>query len=87
VQANGRHAELQSAYGAALMGARRYGEARAALARAVNLDRQCPPETYANLAMLCAFMDPVDLPLARRYYEQAREAGLPSSPQLEKRLK
>jgi chromosome segregation ATPase len=87
VQANGRHAELQAAYGAALMGARRYDEARAALARAVSLDRECPPETYANLAMLCAFMDPVDLKLARRYYEQAREAGLPSSPQLEKRLK
>ena len=36
--------------------------------------------------MLCAFTEPVDQELARRYYQLAREAGLPASPQLEKSL-
>ena len=87
VQSNTRHAELQAAYGAALMGARRNSEARAALSRAISLDRHASPETYANLAMLCAFTDPVDLKLARRYYALARDAGLPPAPALERHLK
>lgn len=84
---NNRNAELQSSLGAALMGARRYEDARIALDRAIALDKNCNAETYANLAMLYAFMDPVDLAAARRCYQQARAAGLPPSAQLEKILR
>ena len=83
---NPRNAEIHAALGAAMMGDGLYDEARETLLLAIKLDRNLPECLY-NLAQLHAFIDPIDLKAARRYYRQARGLGLPADPQLEKALK
>ena len=83
---NPRNAEAHATLGAAMMGAGFYEEARETLLIAVKLDRNLP-ECHYNLAQLYAFIDPVNLKLARRYYQQARDLGLARDAQLEKALK
>ena len=83
---NPRNAEVHATLGAAMMGAGFYEEARETLLMAVKLDKNIP-ECHYNLAQLYAFIDPVDLKLARRYYQQARDFGVPADPQLDKALK
>lgn len=83
---NPRHAEIHAALGAAMMGAGFHEEARDILLMAARLDKQMP-ECLFNLAQLHAFIDPVDLKLARRFYHQARALGLAPDPRLEEVLK
>ena len=83
---NPQNAEAQATLGAAMMGAGLYEEARETLLIAVKLDKNLP-ECHYNLAQLYAFIDPVNLKLARRYYKQARDLGLARDAQLEKALK
>ena len=83
---NPRNAEVNATLGAAMMGAGFYEEARETLLIAVKLDKNLP-ECHYNLAQLYAFIDPIDLKLARKYYKQARDLGLPVDAQLEKALK
>ena len=83
---NPRNAEVNATLGAAMMGAGFYEEARETLLIAVKLDKNLP-ECHYNLAQLYAFIDPIDLKLARRYYKQARDLGLAADMQLEKALK
>lgn len=83
---NPRHAEIHATLGAAMMGAGFYDEARETLHMAVKLDPKLPECLY-NLAQLHAFIQPVDLKQARRYYQQARNLGLAPDPQLDQILK
>ena len=83
---NPRNAEVHATLGAAMMGAGLYQEARETLQMAIKLDRNLP-ECHYNLAQLCAFIDPIDLKQARKYYQQARDLGLAADPQLDKALK
>lgn len=83
---NPRNAEAHATLGAAMMGAGFYEEARETLLMAVKLDKNLP-ECHYNLAQLYAFVDPIDLKQARRYYKQARDLGLAADKQLEKALK
>jgi len=83
---NPRNAEVHATLGAALMGAGFYGEARETLLMAVKLDKNLP-EVHYNLAQLFAFIDPMDQKLARKYYQQALNLGIPADPQLDKALK
>jgi hypothetical protein len=83
---NPRNAEAHATLGAAMMGAGFYEEARETLLMAVKLDKNLP-ECHYNLAQLYAFVDPVDLRLARKYYKQARDLGLAPDKQIEKALK
>lgn len=83
---NPQNAEAHATLGAAMMGAGFYEEARETLLIAVKLDKNLP-ECHYNLAQLYAFIDPVNLKLARRYYKQARDLGLARDDQLEKALK
>ena len=83
---NPRNAEVNATLGAAMMGAGFYEEARETLLIAVKLDKNLP-ECHYNLAQLYAFIDPIDLKLARKYYKQARDLGLAADKQLEKALK
>lgn len=80
-----RNAEVHAALGAAMMGSGFYDEAREILLLANRLDKGMP-ECLFNLAQLHAFIDPVDIPLARKFYVQARALGLASNPRLEKAL-
>ena len=68
-----------------MMGAGFHAEARETLLMAVKLDKNLP-ECHYNLAQLYAFIDPIDLKLARKSYKQARDFGLAADPQLEKIL-
>ncbi len=83
---NPHNAEIHAAFGAAMMGAGFYEEAREILQMALRLDKNMPECLY-NLAQLHAFIDPIDGKLARKYYRQARELGLVADPQLEKVLR
>ena len=83
---NPRNAEAHATLGAAMMGAGFYEEARETLLMAVKLDKNLP-ECHYNLAQLYAFVDPIDLKQARRYYKQARDLGIASDKQIEKALK
>lgn len=80
-----RNAEIHAALGAAMMGSGFYDEAREILLMAYRIDKTMP-ECLFNLAQLHAFIDPVDIPLARKFYVQARGLGLASNPKLEKAL-
>jgi len=80
-----QNAEAHATLGAAMMGAGFYEEARETLLIAAKLDKNLP-ECHYNLAQLYAFIDPVNLKLARRYYKQARDLGLARDDQLEKAL-
>ena len=82
---NPRNAEVHATLGAAMMGAGFHAEARETLLMAVKLDKNLP-ECHYNLAQLYAFIDPIDLKLARKSYKQARDFGLAADPQLEKIL-
>jgi Flp pilus assembly protein TadD len=81
-----QNAEVHATLGAAMMGAGFYEEARETLLMAAKLDKNLPECQY-NLAQLYAFIDPINLKLARKYYQQARDLGLAADPQLEKALK
>lgn len=83
---NPRNAEIHATLGAAMMGAGFYEEARETLLMAIRLDKNLP-ESHYNLAQLYTFIDPVDIKLARKYYKQARDFGIPADPQLDKILK
>ncbi len=86
-QNNPRNAEVHATLGAAMMGAGFHEEARQELLLAVKLDKNVGGEYYYNLAQLYALVEPFDLKLARRYYRQARNLGIPADPALEKALK
>ena len=83
---NPQNAEAHATLGAAMMGAGFYEEARETLLLAVKLDKNIP-ECHYNLAQLYAFVDPINLKLARKYYRQARDLGIAADKQLEKALK
>lgn len=83
---NPRNAEVHATLGAAMMGAGFYDEARETLLMAVKLDKNLPECQY-NLAQLYAFIDPISIRKARKYYKQARSLGLPPDAKLEKALK
>ena len=83
---NPKNAEVHATLGAAMMGAGFYSEARETLLMAVKLDKNLP-EVHYNLAQLFAFVDPVDLKAARKYYQGALSLGIPPDPQLDKALK
>ncbi len=83
---NLRNPEVNATLGAAMMGAGFYDEARETLLIAVKLDKNLPECQY-NLAQLYAFIDPISIKKARKYYKAARDLGLPADPQLEKALK
>ncbi len=83
---NPRNAEAHATLGAAMMGAGFYEEARETLLLAVKLDKNLPECQY-NLAQLYAFVDPVNLKLARKYYKQALDLGIAPDQQIEKVLK
>ena len=83
---NPKNAEVHATLGAAMMGAGFYSEARETLLMAVKLDKNLP-EVHYNLAQLFAFVDPVDLKAARKYYRGALSLGIPPDPQLDKALK
>ena len=83
---NPKNAEVHATLGAAMMGAGFYSEARETLLMAVKLDKNLP-EVHYNLAQLFAFVDPVDLKAARKYYKGALSLGIPPDPQLDKALK
>ena len=83
---NPRNADVHATLGAAMLGAGLYEEARETLQMAIKLDRNLP-ECHYNLAQIYAFIDPIDLKLARQYYQQARDLGLAADRQLEKTLK
>lgn len=83
---NPRNAEVHATLGAAMMGAGFYDEARETLLMAMKLDKNLPECQY-NLAQLYAFIDPISIKKARRYYKQALDLGLPPDPSLEKALK
>jgi tetratricopeptide (TPR) repeat protein len=82
---NPRIAEVHATLGAAMLGAGLYEEARETLQMAIKLDRSLP-ECHYNLAQIYAFIDPIDLKLARKYYQQSRDLGLAADRQLEKAL-
>lgn len=84
---NPRNAEVHATLGAAMMGAGFHEEARQELLLAVKLDKNVGGEYYYNLAQLYALVEPFDLKLARRYYRQARDLGIPADKALEKALK
>ena len=83
---NPKNAEVHATLGAAMMGAGFYSEARETLLMAAKLDKNLP-EVHYNLAQLFAFVDPVDLKAARKYYQGALSLGIPPDPQLDKALK
>jgi tetratricopeptide (TPR) repeat protein len=85
-RSNPRNAEIHATLGAAMMGNGLYEEARETLLKAAKLDNNLPECQY-NLAQLYAFVDPIDLKQARKYYKQARDLGLAADPQLDKALK
>ncbi|MGD9781740.1 MAG: tetratricopeptide repeat protein [Kiritimatiellia bacterium] len=80
-----QNAEAHATLGAAMMGAGFYEEARETLLIAAKLDKNLP-ECHYNLAQIYAFIDPVNLKLARRHYKLARDLGLAQDEQLEKAL-
>lgn len=82
---NPRNGEIHGALGGAMMGAGFYDEARETLLMAVDLDDDLP-ECHYNLALLYAFIDPVNHKLARRHYQQALELGVAADPRLDKAL-
>lgn len=84
---NPRNAEIHATLGAAMMGAGFYEEARQELLQAIKLDKNVGGEYYYNLAQLYALVEPFDLKLARRYYQQARDFGVAPDKALEKALK
>ena len=84
---NPRNAEIHATLGAAMMGAGFYEEARQELLQAIKLDKNVGGEYYYNLAQLYALVEPYDLKLARRYYQQARDLGVAADKALEKALK
>ena len=84
---NPRNAEIHATLGAAMMGAGFYEEARQELLQAIKLDKNVGGEYYYNLAQLYALVEPFDLKLARRYYQQARDLGVAADKALEKALK
>lgn len=84
---NPRNAEIHATLGAAMMGAGFYEEARETLLKAIRLDKNVGGEYYYNLAQLYALVDPVDVKVARKYYQQARNLGVPADALLEKAMK
>ena len=84
---NPRNAEVNATLGAAMMGAGFYEEARQELLQAIKLDKNVGGEYFYNLAQLYALVEPFDLKLARRYYQQARDLGVAADKALEKALK
>ncbi len=82
---NPSNPEIHATLGAAMMGAGFFDEARETLQKAVRLDRNLA-ESHYNLAQLYAFIEPVNLRLARRHYRNARDLGLSPDPQLEQAL-
>ena len=85
-KSNPRNPEVNATLGAAMMGAGFHDEARETLLLALKLDKNLP-ECHYNLAQLYAFVDPVNLRLARRHYRNARDFGIPADPQLDAALK
>ncbi len=83
---NPRNAEVHATLGAAMMGAGFYDEARETLLMAAKLDKNLPECQY-NLAQLYAFIDPISIKKARKYYKLALDLGLPPNTHLEKALK
>ncbi len=83
---NPRNAEVHATLGAAMMGAGFYDEARETLQMAIRLDKNLP-ECHYNLAQLYAFIEPVNVRLARRHYRNARDLGVTADSQLEAALK
>ncbi|MDR0993147.1 MAG: tetratricopeptide repeat protein [Verrucomicrobiota bacterium] len=83
---NPRNAEVHANLGAAMMGAELYTEARENLQKAIRLDKNIGAEYYFNLAQLYAFIEPVNLRQARKFYKQALDYGLTADPQLEEAL-
>jgi tetratricopeptide (TPR) repeat protein len=83
---NPRNPEVNATLGAAMMGAGFYDEAREALQMALKLDKNLP-ECHYNLAQLYAFVEPINVRLARRHYRNARDLGLAADPQLESALR
>jgi Flp pilus assembly protein TadD len=83
---NPRNAEVHATLGAAMMGAGFYDEARETLLMAIRLDKNLP-ECHYNLAQLYAFIEPINLRLARRHYRNARDLGVGADPQLDAALK
>ncbi len=84
-KAHPRNADIHAALGAAMLGSGFYDEAREILLLANRLDKRMP-ECLFNLAQLHAFVDPIDLPTARKFYLQARALGLAANSELEKAL-
>lgn len=82
---NPRNAEVHATLGAAMMGAGFYDEARDTLLLAIRLDKNLP-ECHYNLAQLYAFIEPINLRLARRHYRNARDLGVTPDPQLDAAL-
>lgn len=85
-QQNPRNAEVHATLGAAMMGAGFYDEARETLQMAINLDKNLPECQY-NLAQLYAFIEPINLRLAKRHYRNALNLGVAPDAQLEEALK
>ena len=83
---NPRNAEVNATLGAAMMGAGFHEEARETLLLALKYDKNLP-ECHYNLAQLYAYVEPTNLRLARRHYQNARDFGIPADAQLEAALK